>query len=933
VNGQAIQATFARDVRASRARNAVVPLLFFLSGCAALLFETLWFRQASLALGNAVWSTSVVLGAFMAGLALGSTLAARHGVPRRPMRSYALIEALVGVTGLLVVLVFPWLTRVLAPWLGEIERPSLLSGARFLISFSLLVVPATGMGATLPILVGALSQPGTSFGRVLDWLAAILVYGLFRARDAQPERTSRRRPVLDRRSVSWLVAAWLCGGVLLALEVVWFRFLLLWVSGTSLTFALMLAVVLVGIGAGSLLAGAALRLYPLAERFTFVVAALACVSVSVGYAGFQQALQALPSSYGSVWRSLYLCGFLMLPTCLSSGALFTWIGQAFQSEGGDEAASSGWLTLANTLGAMLGALGGGLLLLPGLGIERSFFWLAALYLVVALLSYWGRPHAPRLPFEGMSNAMAACLAVLVLALFPFGLMRNHYLKRLIERWAPANAAEFSLLALREGLTETVGYVQTSTWNEPVLLRLFTNASSMSGTNLLCARYMRLFVHLPVALKPELRDALLISYGVGSTADALTHTASLRSIDVVDISRDVLELGRLVFPRPGSFPLDDPRVHVSVEDGRFFLLTTHKRFDLITAEPPPPKNAGIVNLYSEEYFELARARLNEGGLISYWLPVYQMTLTESKAVTRAFCDVFPDCTLWSGAGAEWILLGSRGTMPSVSEEQFVRQWHDPRVSPWLARIGIEEPEQLGSLFLADAHQLQAWTQGVAPVDDDHPYRLSPISPTSQSKEYLAMARPETVARSFAASDFVATHFPATLRARTLQRLELQEPGLAALWVPWGMTTPPLSALHYALTSASYRAPVLWLMGSDYIRKQAADRARQRHVKDDRLFEYEGIDAMAERDYEHAESLLAAAAKSSDHAEQLLRWRILALELAGKHDRAEVLLRAEAPALHPTGSVDWRWLTQQFGLPNAVELVLAPAPAAMPAMPAH
>ena len=262
-----------------------------------------------------------------------------------------------------------------------------------------------------------------------------------------------------------------------------------------------------------------------------------------------------------------------------------------------------------------------------------------------------------------------------LALFPFGLMRNHFLRVAASRWPEQS----HVVAIREGLLETITYLRKDLWDEPVHYRLLVNGFSMSSSNVPSRRYMNLFVYLPLALHPAMKRALLISYGVGSTAKALTDTAELTQIDVVDISPDVLEMGRLLFPPPDKHPLDDPRVRIHVEDGRFFLLTTSERYDLITAEPPPPKGAGVVNLYSQEYFQLARERLAEGGMLSYWLPVNQMEPRESKAIIKAFCSVFDDCSLWTGFGYEWVLLGTRDAAGPVSEERFARQWSDPTVA--------------------------------------------------------------------------------------------------------------------------------------------------------------------------------------------------------------------------------------------------------------
>ncbi len=138
---------------------------------------------------------------------------------------------------------------------------------------------------------------------------------------------------------------------------------------------------------------------------------------------------------------------------------------------------------------------------------------------------------------------------------------------------------------------------------------------MSGTGWGARRYMKLYVYLPVALHPDPKSALLISYGVGSTAKALTDTPDFQTIDVVDISPEILEMSAIVYPVPSDHPLNDPRVTVHVEDGRYFLQTTKQTFDLITGEPPPPIMAGVANLYSREYFQLIHDRLAEGGMVS------------------------------------------------------------------------------------------------------------------------------------------------------------------------------------------------------------------------------------------------------------------------------------------------------------------------------
>ncbi len=245
---------------------------------------------------------------------------------------------------------------------------------------------------------------------------------------------------------------------------------------------------------------------------------------------------------------------------------------------------------------------------------------------------------------------------------------------------------------------------------------------MASTALAGQRYMKLFAYLPAALQPKIERVLLLCFGVGSTASALTDLPEVRTIDVVDVSRDILEMSDVVYPDPQRHPLRDPRVRVHVEDGRFFLQQTAQRYDLITGEPPPPKMAGVAALYSREYFELMKERLNPGGMATYWLPGYLLLESEALSIIRAFCEAFEDCSLWSGLNRDWILAGSRGGIAPVSREHFSRLWRLDGAGKELRRLGIDRPEQLVAQFMADARALRELTAQSLPLEDNYPRRI-------------------------------------------------------------------------------------------------------------------------------------------------------------------------------------------------------------------
>ena len=940
----------------------MLSLAFFLSGAAALLFETLWLRRAGLMLGSSVWASSIVLAAFMTGLAVGNAIAVRWAARiERPLRAYALLEIGAGVAGTAVVLAMPPLAPVLAPLFRALgDMPALANIVRLAIAFALVLLPTTAMGITLPVLTRALSRGDEDFGRVLGrlygwntlggvmgavagelWLiarfglrgtalaaaglnllAATAAWTLSHREAAAPsatgpapdgghDRGSGQRDA-GRRSLALLAAAFVSGAALLGLEVVWFRFLQLFLFGTTLTFAFMLAVILAGIGGGGLAASLWLRRDPAAHRWLPAVAAAAALATTLGYALFSPWYRGAAFSISQPDATLVLALRLMAATSFASGALFTLQGAALRHELPGAGETAGRLTLVNTLGAMTGALGAGFVLLPALGMETSMFLLVALYGAAAALC---RPRQSMPAARGARRAWVAALALLVLCvmLFPRGAMLTRHL--------PTSRARFvddrtRVVALHEGVNQTTTLLRSEWRGEPVSYRLVTNGHSMSGTDLADTRYMKLFVNWAVAVNPRIRRALLISYGLGSTARALTDTRALTAIDVVDISPEILDLAPMMFAT-GDNPLGDPRVTVHVEDGRFFLQTTTASFDLITGEPPPPKAAGVVNLYSREYFRLLHDRLNDGGVATYWLPVEELDEDDARAVVSGFCAAFADCSLWTGAGPHWMLAGTRELRTAASEEAFAAQWRDTVVGPELARLGVEEAAQLGATFLADAEQLAPWIAGVAAVDDDHPQRLSPRRPHPARQDFIERWMDvDAAATRFARSTLIQRVWPPGLRERCSAFFPPQRLVNAVMF--WPPRPVGLEDLRDVLADSTLRTLPVLVAGSSPILQDIAARAWTRGDRSPALDAQLAAGALARRDYAEASRLFDAAASAAPDGADARHARIYQTFALVMSDRAAEA-RAVLTRLDPTTTAsaadtqNLRWLHAMLAEP--------------------
>ncbi len=896
-------------------------LLLFLSGAAALVFEALWFHQAAIALGNDVAASSCVLAAFMGGNALGGLLAprlAQHARDRgRMLRVYAGLELLVGAIGLTVVNILPNISGSLAAMSASLGDSGLAMNAlRVVVALMVLGLPAIAMGATLPVLLTAAAPDDErsakgplvaklSFGRALGTLyaantlgavvgvvgaelvlvpqlgvrgsaliaaAACCALAAFAAVGAQlagpsPRVSVRVLPPADPNAASserqvtpLLLAAGLSGFALLALETVWMRFLSLILNDTPLAFALVLAVVLAGIAVGGALAAAIATRVAHVERFASVVAAAAGVSGIGGYYAYTALIGHTFTFDQDAWTVLLSCAPLVLPTCVLSGALYTLLGAKLRTSGDRElrapdTVAAGKLAFANTIGAAVGALAGGLLLLPRAGMERSFIFLCASYGVIALLLA-PRPgmHSKRFMRLHVGAGVALVLAI---ALFPFGDVRSRFVASSVARWM---TAEDRIASVAEGRTATLVHVEHRQGGLAVFDQIATNAYSMTVNDFAARRYMKLFAYLPIAIHPKIERALVVGYGLGSTARAILDDTECKQLDVVDTEPKLLALARSIPPKAGGDPLADPRTRVYIDDGRHFVqlaAARSTRYDLITGEPPPPILAGVVHLYTREYFALLRSALREGGMVSYWLPMMNLSASSGRAIVRSFCQVFDDCSLWHGTAKNFMLLGSNEGATKVlqprepvSVERFTRLFRTGALRLELSSIGLEHASQLGALFIGDARYLNKLVARDGSLTDDWPRRMASPIVTKSRDALLWEWRDTKAARTrFEGSAFIKQRFPKPLRQDALRHFEGQRLTNDLLFSV-ATAARQLAVLQQVLERTPLAFPVLLMLNSNPDIQAALRHLPPTHKRTVFEVRHELSGRLAARDYEGA-----------------------------------------------------------------------------------
>lgn len=740
--------------------TALAAGLFFLSGAAALIYEVLWARQLGLVFGATTHAASAVLAAYMLGLALGAALGGRWADrAANPLRLYGLLEAGIGGAGLALPWAIARLPALYAPLAGREEGTGAgLALLRFALALALLLLPTFLMGATFPALVRVLGTAGArSLGHLyaantlgavagtlaaayllIAWLGvsgtgalaasinlgvalvALLLAGRSRgegalpaaARGAEPPPAHAPGPGFPAAVPLALLA--LSGLTTLGTEVLWTRILVFPLWSTTYAFATMLAAYLAGLALGGALAarwlaGARRPWAVLAWLQGLLGLALLVPVAAIGPANTAfTALQdwALGDRPLSIAVHVVAVFLLLLPQTVLAGAAYPLLLGAAASETRRIGARVGRGLLVNTVGAAAGATAAAHWGIPALGILPTFAGLAVLWVALGILlglrargGSWAR---------ALTSAGGAAALLAALAWGPLAAARPHPFDDLAHLFPPGTR----VLAYREGAESTVTVLELPGGERGIWINGFEASGARGGLY----AYMRLMAHLPLLLHPDPRDALVISFGMGATAGAAARHP-LAHLDLVDLDPEVFAMAGH-FAAINRQVLRDPRVRTIVNDGRNFVALTGRRYDVITLEPMPPTFAGMVNLYSREFYAAARARLRPGGIMCQWVPFHLMSLHESLAVLRTFIEVFPQSSLWVHRGSGFV-IGVAGERLAVDAARLAAGLRAPGIREDLAWAEVGGLVPLLNLLAWGPETLRAATAAAAVVTDDYP----------------------------------------------------------------------------------------------------------------------------------------------------------------------------------------------------------------------
>jgi spermidine synthase len=248
-------------------------------------------------------------------------------------------------------------------------------------------------------------------------------------------------------------------------------------------------------------------------------------------------------------------------------------------------------------------------------------------------------------------------------------------------------------------------------------RLYIQGVSNTGDAMPSLRYMRLQALIPLLTAPAPpRAALVIGLGTGITCGTLATVSSLERRTCIELSPAV-KIAASHF-RGNLGVLYDRRFDIRIDDGRHALLAGNDRYDLITLEPPPPAAAGVVNLYSRDFYELAKRRLGQHGVLAQWWPLPTQNEEDSRSLVRSFLDAFAHVTLWSTELHEMLLVGSEAPL-ALELTRLQARFEEPAVARVLDEVGVQSVAALLATYVTDRRGLEAFVAAAPAVTDDDP----------------------------------------------------------------------------------------------------------------------------------------------------------------------------------------------------------------------
>jgi spermidine synthase len=742
--------------------------LFVGSGFAALIYQIVWFQVLELVIGSSAVSLAVLLGTFMGGMCAGSLLLGKYVSPvRHPLNVYAWLEGLIGVCGAALIVLMPLVSRLYTAVDGGGQASVAF---RAIVCVLLLLPPTILMGATLPAIsryvqntprgvswlgffyggniVGAVVgcvTAGFYLLRKFDMSTAALVavainlivaaLGFALARRAPYSAPTRAAadPATPTRGVPRGVyaAIALSGLTALGAEVVWTRLLSLMFGATTYAFSIILGVFLAGLGIGSVVGSWLAR--DAKEPRVVLGSAQFLLALATAWGAYMIAHELpwwpinetlAPSPWLVFQVDLARALFAVLPGAVLWGASFP-LALAAASEGAhadpdsDAGRTVGRVYAANTLGAIVGSLITGLVLIPWIGTkgaQQVFIILSVMSGVVVMLPLLTMPR--RSALIGSSCVLAATALYLAwqVSAVPVGLIAWG---RSLPWQGTPNALYWG-----EGMNASIAVTE----DQGGFRNFHVSGKVEASTEPQDMRLQRLLGHLSVLMHDDPRKVLVVGFGAGVTAGTISIHPTVERLVICELEPLIPKIVSQYFDTANHGVAQSRKVSFVYDDARHYVLTTREKFDVITSDPIHPWVKGAATLYTREYFEHVKAHLNPGGVVTQWVPLYESTPDVVRSELATFFSVFPNGTVWrnddtDGRGYDVVLVGRLDDKPIDVDalQARITQPDYAQVKESLAEVRYESVFDVLRTYSGRSRDLQPWLQG-SEINRDSNLRL-------------------------------------------------------------------------------------------------------------------------------------------------------------------------------------------------------------------
>ena len=745
--------------------NLLLLVIIFLSGICGLIYEIVWLRMLGLIFGTTPYAASIVLAAFMGGLALGNFYFGRRSdlTTKNPLFLYAVLETGIGISAFCVPFVFDSMSFIIG-FIPE-SVPSFVFGIiQFLIVFIALLIPTTLMGGTLPALsrvfiksiadlgkgTGKLYGVNTagavvgcflggfvfiplfglrgsiSLGAVINVVLGLfcLILGIYMNRQtATPAfdkslNVSKNKSPINAQAYFIMSMLGVSGFCALAYEVFWTRTLVFLFNSTVYSFAIMLGTFLLGLATGSIcLSGYIDKCKKPVMLFAMLECGIGIVSiVALLFLPHTNTLLAAldPFFKGTLhitpWISWLMARFcialvLIFPQTLLFGATFPVVNKICISDIPDLGTRSGRIYSINTIGSFIGSIVAGFLLIPLLGIQRGLFAIAVLNLIIGIV----------LIFNGeFKKQLVKVIVTVVITVAGI----TAYTNILFDKPLLLFGATFSsqgnrsqkIVTYKEDVGATVSVVKNHTGER------FLNIDGFNAAGTSRYEYMRMLGHLPMMLHcGPVKKALVICFGTGTTTGTLGMYHPER-IDCAEISHAVINAAP--YFRDVNHDITHNKIfHPIITDGRVHLKRTSEKYDIITLEPMHPYVSSAVNLYSYEFYRLCKQRLNKNGIMCQWIPMHVMTSEDHRSLVKSVAAVFPYTTVWF-VNSESIVIGSSEKI-NVDINQIRAKMSETSILNDLQQIGMGNPYTVMNSFVLGENGIKKYCASGSIITDDRP----------------------------------------------------------------------------------------------------------------------------------------------------------------------------------------------------------------------